>query len=417
MKSLLQEDILSVFSELNINLSVQPNIQFYDEPQFFLYTSHIKNKRKYTDGYVKDEVPPGSGFSFSSSDEAFSKSLFELVERFCLTNYLKKDIIFKRFDKKSAFVDPSLFSNDLSIRDKKFGWTRGVTLKDGRVSFLPAQLVYLNYIRNKTEPLFPYPHNSNGAAAGKSRDQAILNGIYEIVERDAFMCIYLNRISPPVINLKLIKDKIFREIIEKCARYKLELYVLDITTDIGIPSYLSILIDRTGLGPAVSVGAKSGLKTKNTILGAIGESFMVRLYVKYMLKDGVIFGTSDAKKNNIFADRAEYWFTKDKIKDIEFLLTGKCKKERKGFSGTINDELKVISELLYKKGYDIYIKDLTMDKFVKSLSVCKVFIPGLQPLYLKESEKKISLNFERLKVMANFFSSNYKLNSIPHPFL
>ena len=116
---------------------------------------------------------------------------------------------------------------------------------------------------------------------------AILNGIYEIVERDSLLGVYLNRISPPIIDLAALKDKRIDYLIDQFKKYKLELFVLDTTTDLSIPSFISLLFDRTGRGPAVGIGVKAGFHPKDAIISAIGEVLMTRLYTKNMLRQNI----------------------------------------------------------------------------------------------------------------------------------
>lgn len=144
---------------------------------------------------------------------------------------------------------------------------------------MPAQLVYVPYSYQHDEPLLRFPI-STGAATGVSLDDALYRGICEVVERDAFMITYLNKIVSPQVNLFSIKDKTIYDIANIFKRYKLELVILNLTTDLQIPVFAAVTLDRTGLGPAVSVGLKAGFNIKETIIGAIEESLMVRTWIR-----------------------------------------------------------------------------------------------------------------------------------------
>ncbi|RJL16507.1 YcaO-like family protein [Paracoccus siganidrum] len=77
-------------------------------------------------------------------------------------------------------------------------WITGVELPSGRPVELPAALVYL-----VSPTPAPADHvtaiTSNGLAAGADLERAILGGLYELIERDALMITWLNRLPATLI--------------------------------------------------------------------------------------------------------------------------------------------------------------------------------------------------------------------------
>lgn len=394
---------------------------YYDEPRFFSYSTGLKITRKHTDGNLgtlKDGVN-GSGTSFFSSHDALSKSIYEAMERFCEYTYKKKSIRRSIYKKNTGtFMDVTAFSKDSAIKNKKIAWLKGLDLTHGKSCFIPAGLIYMNYKKTKDEPNFDYPNISTGSAGGSTLEHAILNGIYEFIERDGIMSIYLNKITPPIIDLSFFKDTKIDQIVSKFKRYNIELYVLDITTDVGIPSFLAVAIDQKGF-PSVSLGAKSGLKIKDAIIGAILESLMIRTYTKNMLKSGSITPDLQVGKT-VFADRARHWILPETYENIKFLIKGPKKKYKSDkFAGTHKEELKRVLKIIKERGLSVYGYETTLKEF-KDLGffAYQVIIPTLQPLYLQEKEKSKSVNVDRLKQVAEYFKKPYKeVNPVPHPFL
>src|SRR4029079_2166886 len=76
----------------------------------------------------------------------------------------------------------------------RLSFVEGFALDDGRPAFLPAQLVYLHY--GRSEPPIGYP-TSNGLACGPTLAEAVLAALLEVVERDAMMLVWANRLSLP----------------------------------------------------------------------------------------------------------------------------------------------------------------------------------------------------------------------------
>ncbi len=85
--------------------------------------------------------------------------------------------------------------------------------------------------------------NSNGCASGNSVEEAVLQGLFELIERDASAIWWYNQISRASYNLDQIPDK-HREIFEQTFSDKYEYWVLDITSDLGIPVMVAVCKDK-----------------------------------------------------------------------------------------------------------------------------------------------------------------------------
>lgn len=392
---------------------------FYDEPKFFKYAASLNYQKKYSDGFSPHEAIVAGGFSFTSKYESLIKCLGESIERLSLYCYKKKSITFSSFkDFKTEVLDPSIYKNIDSIRGKKFGWVRGYNLTKNTNCFLPVQLIYLNYRERRQEiPLSTVI--STGAAGGFDHQETLLRGIYEVVERDAFMTAYLTKAKVPRINLERIKSKVLQFILAVCKRYNLELLVFNLANDLSIPVFMTILIDTTGLGPPLSVGIKSSLMVKEAILGSIAESLMGRLSQRNQLyrKKSLWFNIKPSSIDTL-DKRGLFWLAPEKLEKLNFWL----QQTPEFFSITqrnINstDQLLKVVKLLKHKGIEIFYVDITPAMFRKSgYLVYKIIIPKLQPLYLIEKSKVFRM--ERIQSVSKYFGQKKLfLNTYPHPFL
>lgn len=419
MKASKIAELLDKLDELGQTPQVYKNTQYNDEPRFYNYNTILTMPKKNTDGFVSKGEPHGSGVSYFSATDALSKSVWEAMERFCNYSWKKKQIVhLKANNTKYKFIDLSIFSKDPDINNKKLGWVKGFDLFANKPTLIPAQMVYLNY-HKESEPHFDYPRNSTGSAGGMNKEHAILNGIYEIIERDSLMGVYLNKISPPIVDLASLKDAKINYLTEKFKKFNLELFVLNTTTDLGIPSFIALVFDKTNRGPAVGISAKAGFNVKDVIIGSIGEVLMTRLYTKNMLQKGDI--TADLKSaTGLFPSRARLWITADTIKNIEFMTQGK--KTRLKINSkrlTIKSQFKKVSRILKEKGYGVYYADCTIPAFRKLNFVTYfTFVPGLHPLYLRELERERIVNRKRLSQIAKHFGKEFDdIYRVPHPFL
>jgi oxazoline/thiazoline synthase len=82
--------------------------------------------------------------------------------------------------------------------------------------------------------------DSNGCAAGNCREEAILQGFLEIVERDAVALWWYNRVSRPAVDLHSFAEPFFERMAAYHASLHRELWVLDLTTDLAIPAFAAL---------------------------------------------------------------------------------------------------------------------------------------------------------------------------------
>lgn len=86
--------------------------------------------------------------------------------------------------------------------DSVVGWVEGSDLMTGEPVWVPAQLVLMHQRRNEQEVSIGYATTS-GLACHTSRRQAILHGLYEVIERDALNVCWYSRLVPPRVSVDL----------------------------------------------------------------------------------------------------------------------------------------------------------------------------------------------------------------------
>lgn len=404
-------------------------LSYNDEPKVYSYS--ICCKEKYNSGENEDAITSASGISFDKR-KALMRVLGETIERYSLGGNKNEKFAYNSFDElkklnKLALNPEALiaFSDRkhivVNLNEKNLHWVKGKSLVSNNEILVPAQLVYVPYLHQNSEPLIRFPI-STGAAAGETFKDASYRGICEIIERDAFMIAYLNKIPSPKIDLSSINDKKIRHIRNVLKRYKLEPIILDLTNDLRIPVFASIILDKTGLGPAVSVGLKAGFDIKETIIGAIEESLMMRSWIR----DKFIYTDLKYRRGKeiiTIEDRAHFWFPVSSIRYLDFWLKNKnFKKIRVENLRYSDNKLEKAIELLKERNMEAIYVDIT-DKDIEKydFKVVKVIVSKLCPLYL--DERYPYLGIERLynvPVEMKIFKkqkTESQLNEIPHPFL
>lgn len=80
--------------------------------------------------------------------------------------------------------------------------------------------------------------HSNGCAAGNTVEEAILQALFELIERDATAIWWYNRIDRPAYNLNNINDDNLQRLDKTLVDY--DYWVLDLTHDIGVPVMVAV---------------------------------------------------------------------------------------------------------------------------------------------------------------------------------
>ncbi len=382
------------------------SFNFTDEPKFWMY-SCVSNEGKYESSSLDE-----------NKQFAKVKALGEYIERYCLDNP-QQDFFYESFNKiGGSAVNPSDFVNfrdkDLNFRKKeylekikssKIKWIEGRSESDGSKTLIPAQLVYVDYDFNG-EPMIR-PRVSTGAATHETFDEALHSGILENIERDSYMISFLSKKSLPKINLR---DGFSREF-DYFKRYLLELHVFETTTELGIPSFMCLNLDKTGLGPAVSVGLKSDLDPRRAIIGSIRESQQVRQWIRnlWIQRDGPKISRPEDIKE--IEDRGFYWYDLDRINNLDYLLNSSDIKDDREIKSQV-EKKKDLVEHLKERGIDTYSVDLTAEQFREAgFYVVRAIQPQLHPLFLDEAFP--CYWSERLEKELN----GREVNKIPHPFM
>ena len=159
------------------------------------------------------------------------------------------------------------FTSQTTIR-----WVDGFSVPDCRPVLLPAQLVFLGQ-PPPDEPLIGYA-TSNGLACGATPEEAILAGLLELVERDAFMVAWANRLSLPLLDWS---DDPVLERIERLylAPAALRYAAVDASCFFGIPVAFGVVHGPEGDAGQLGLGAAAAVTIQEAVRKALAEAFWV----------------------------------------------------------------------------------------------------------------------------------------------
>lgn len=357
----------------------------------------------------------GGGVS-TTKKEALQKALGELIERYdsLFTDNKSPKFLRKRFEEvKERAINPKKFDYfNLYNSQTAILWHEGFNFFTGTKKLLPANLCYMDFSKRRlfqNEPFF-YHTSTNGVAIQQTFNRATQGAIYELIERDAFLCHWLLKITPNRINLDTLrKDSQFKFYLDKIERSGGKLYLLDITTDLEIPTIASVLITAE---EQLFVSASCGVDIAKLILKNI--------------KDMVAFSFHPAEKNKqkvekiiTLTDIMPYWQNRGDIeKHMQFLLCG----EEIHYThllhrhNTVPLTMEGLKTKLKEKNIEIYLVNLTSNtsKYF-GLHTIRAVSPNLMQIYFGDKYKYTKHprieSFARIKNL-----KNYTINQDHPPF-
>lgn len=145
---------------------------------------------------------------------------------FSADQYTRRNELNQRVSLKERIGPP--FDPTLRLR-----WTPVWSISRQRFRYLPSTYCY--YGHPEARPHRYYWAHSNGCAAGPTLEAAALQGLMELVERDAVAIWWFNRIPRPTIDLNGCRDPYVAQLVEYYRGIGRELWALDLTHDLGVP--------------------------------------------------------------------------------------------------------------------------------------------------------------------------------------
>jgi ribosomal protein S12 methylthiotransferase accessory factor len=145
-------------------------------------------------------------------------------------------------------------------------WSPVWSLRDGRFKYLPTGLLYF-FHRGPDQ----IQADSNGCAAGNTLEEAIVQGFLELVERDAYAIWWYNRLQRSAVDLGQFDDSFIGDLQTRLAEAGRQLWVLDVTSDLGIPSFVAITHWMQNGQENIEFGSGAHFDTRIALLRALTE--------------------------------------------------------------------------------------------------------------------------------------------------
>jgi ribosomal protein S12 methylthiotransferase accessory factor len=177
-----------------------------------------------------------------TKEEARVSAMMEAIERYSAEVRDRELLVdsYSRFSEKENVLNPKeLILPDYlkGVEEICIPWIEGYDLIEEETIFIPANAVF-HPLSTKSNRLFRT--NTNGLASGNEIEEAIFHGLAEVIERDAWSLVEMSRNTG--LNV-LINDGIALDLLNKFSDAGVLVYIKDITSDIGIPTFAAVSDD------------------------------------------------------------------------------------------------------------------------------------------------------------------------------
>lgn len=405
------------------------------EPELpFIYRAELANHGFLPDAHYKPMVGSGKGFS---EDAAITGALGEAVERYAASLWNPRQVQrARRSDLPGASLDPV----DLVLyaphqyaelryapwdADHPIGWVCGRSWGSDEPIWLPSLAVHLNHEAADAGE-FICPVTSNGLACGGSAEHALLKAALELIERDAFMLMWLLQVPPQPLSTDGLPDAQLQDLMTAYARRGVHFELYRLRHGLALPVVMALGLDDSGHGPAVVVGLGAALDLTQAARSAILEVAQVRPALRIRMRSPEARQRIDA----LLADPMAV----DDLEDHDLLYAAPAMLphfdfvRRQPVSATdwpvpaAADpavELARLGQMLADAGLPLHHVDLTpADMQSLGLHVTRALIPGLQPIHF--GAREIRLGGRRLYAVGARLLGRERLdwhdvNPMPHP--
>ncbi|MDR0778196.1 MAG: YcaO-related McrA-glycine thioamidation protein [Methanomassiliicoccaceae archaeon] len=320
----------------------------------------------------KRKVYNGKG---PTPEQAKASAIMEAMERYSAELRENDEIIYGTFDEASEnglTLDPAEMILPLRTmnyyKNDVIAWCTGFELLRGEEIWVPACAVYHPYFPDGDMQLFRF--HTNGIAAGNTMEEAVLHAMLELIERDAWsICEFREKANADVI---VGDGTLCSKLIKQFNDNGVEIYLKDLTSDIGIPTIGAAADDvRTKDPELLTIGVGTHLNPEIAAVRALTEVAQSRTTHKH------------GSKINAQLQRTSQEMGYDNIKKVNRVWYSKLSntielsKMKRLDTPYVLDDIEVLFDNLIRCGFDkIVAVDLTRPEI--GIPAVRMIIPGLE---------------------------------------
>jgi oxazoline/thiazoline synthase len=332
----------------------------------------IRTRRRFTDFAEGDAILPNEVLLFSELQSRRSP----------------------RDDSHGTQIAPPPFD-----RSAKIEWSPVWSLRDQRFKYLPTSLLYFFYSGPAA-----FQADSNGCAAGNTLEEAIVQGFLELVERDSYAIWWYNRLQRPEVDLSQFDDSYVRDLKTQLADSGRRLWVLDVTSDLGVPTFVAILHWMQNGQENIEFGSGAHFDSRVALLRALTE-------LNQFLSIGLM-GGGTGEKSSLDGTTPLH------LREYPFLIPRGTPTihspadEKVGPLGNTREQVNACIEIAGRAGLDLLVLNQTRPDV--AVPVVRVIVPGLRHFYRRFAPGRLYDVPVRLGMLDRPLSESELTPFLPH---
>ncbi|WP_338696886.1 TOMM precursor leader peptide-binding protein [Streptomyces sp. Q6] len=255
-------------------------------------------------------------------------------------------------------------------------WTPVWSLTGRTTRLLPTSMLYFTRGEASADGLYA---DSNGNAAGSSREDALVQGFLEVVERDAVALWWYNRTRQAGVDLDAFHEPYVERIRAVCAGIHRELWVLDLTSDFGIPVFAALSRRTDKPAEDIIFGFGAHFDPGVALRRALSELGQLLPTVCEARADGGGYAITDPEPLR--------WWTTATVAAQPYLTPDPDVPARTPDSwgyvprADLRDDVEAITDLVRERGMELLVLDQTRPDL--DVPVVKVMVPGMRHFWAR----------------------------------
>lgn len=217
------------------------------------------------------DVPQHAAGVAAEWDPAFMKALGEAMERYSAAVYRTGG--FESDPEETVAPERFVQPGDATTADAVEYWYPAENLSTDSTSWLPAELVVFPPPERNVRPAI-----TTGLGLGSSGTDALLSGLYEVVERDAAMLAWYSTFEPLGMS---VDDEGFETLAARARSENLAVTALLLTQDVDVP-VVAACVHREDEWPRFAAGMSASLDARVAARGALEEALQNWLELRRM---------------------------------------------------------------------------------------------------------------------------------------
>ena len=277
--------------------------------------------------------------------------------------------------------------------EEEVTWLPAVELPANCPVAVPASLAYLVYPVGRNSDSFA-PATSNGLAAGPSLDAAILSGLSELIERDALLTTWMNRL--PAIEIELAElNGPAAHVWRHYARFGVELRAFLIRTDLPSSVVMAVALDSAPERPATLIGMGCHLDPAVALEKAVFELCQARPSESKRYQDKPPGARLKAYEDvRSLEDHPAFLSQPERRGEFEFLWSRVERTRLQDLpnrsGGDTKGDLEYLARGLSERGHRVVYADLTTaDVAPSGIRVVRALATGLQPIHFGFGQERL----------------------------